>query len=127
MSRRTDKKKLKKINSAVVSETPVVEEAPVVEETPVVEEAPVVEETPVVEEAPVVEETPVVEEAPAASSYALYIQYDYNEYSAEALAQQILEKCEDEGMDSTDLRIYVKPQDGRAYYVCAGGSSSIAL
>lgn len=37
------------------------------------------------------------------------------------LIKQILEKCEAEKMDSADLRIYVKPEDGRAYYVCQNG------
>ena len=43
------------------------------------------------------------------------------------LAEQIIEKCEAEEMDTTDLRIYVKPEDNRAYYACAGGNSSVAL
>lgn len=43
------------------------------------------------------------------------------------LTKQILEKCEAEKMDPADLRIYVKPEDGKAYYVCAGGNSSVAL
>ena len=43
------------------------------------------------------------------------------------LKELILEKCEAEEMDPKDLRIYVKPEENRAYYICAGGSSSIAL
>ena len=45
----------------------------------------------------------------------------------EELASQILEKCKAEGMDSADLKIYVKPEDKKAYYACAGGNSYIEL
>lgn len=44
-----------------------------------------------------------------------------------SLPAQILEKCKAEGMDSTDLKIYVKPEDRKAYYACAGGNSYIEL
>ena len=30
-------------------------------------------------------------------------------------------------MDSADLKIYVKPEDKKAYYACAGGNSYIEL
>ena len=43
------------------------------------------------------------------------------------LKELILEKCEAEEMDPKDLRIYVKPEENKAYYTCAGGSNSIAL
>ena len=49
------------------------------------------------------------------------------DYNAEELASQILEKCKAEGMDSADLKIYVKPEDKKAYYACAGGNSYIEL
>lgn len=62
-----------------------------------------------------------------AKEYTLYLQYQNREYNMADLTKQILEKCEAEKMDSADLRIYVKPEDGKAYYVCAGGSSSVAL
>ena len=58
-----------------------------------------------------------------AKEYTLYIQYQ----NRDDLTKQILEKCGAEKMDPADLRIYVKPEDGKAYYVCAGGSSSVAL
>lgn len=60
-------------------------------------------------------------------NYTLYLQYQDREYSMADLKELILEKCEAEEMDPTGLKIYVKPDDNRAYYVCAGGSSSIAL
>ena len=62
-----------------------------------------------------------------AKEYTLYIQYQNREYNMADLTKQILEKCGAEKMDPADLRIYVKPEDGRAYYVCAGGNSSVAL
>ena len=62
-----------------------------------------------------------------AKEYTLYIQYQNREYNMADLTKQILEKCGAEKMDPADLRIYVKPEDGKAYYVCAGGSSSVAL
>lgn len=57
----------------------------------------------------------------------LYLQYQDREYSMPELKELILEKCEAEEMDPKDLRIYVKPEENRAYYICAGGSNSIAL
>ena len=30
-------------------------------------------------------------------------------------------------MDSSDLKIYVKPEDKKAYYACAGGTGAIEL
>lgn len=60
-------------------------------------------------------------------NYTLYLQYQDQEYSMPELKELILEKCEAEEMDPKDLRIYVKPEENRAYYICAGGSSSIAL
>ena len=62
-----------------------------------------------------------------AKEYTLYLQYQNREYNMADLTKQILEKCEEEKMDSADLRIYIKPEDDKAYYVCAGGSSSVAL
>ena len=62
-----------------------------------------------------------------AKEYTLYLQYQNREYNMADLTKQILEKCEAEKMDPADLRIYVKPEDGKAYYVCAGGNSSVAL
>lgn len=62
-----------------------------------------------------------------AKEYTLYLQYQNREYNMADLTKQILEKCKEEKMDSADLRIYVKPEDAKAYYVCAGGSSSVAL
>lgn len=57
----------------------------------------------------------------------LYLQYQDGEYNMDELKEKVFKKCEAEKMDCTDLRIYVKPEDGKAYYVCAGGNSSVAL
>ena len=58
---------------------------------------------------------------------AFYLQYADREYNFAEIRQLVLDKCEAEEMDPKDLRIYVKPGDDKAYYTCAGGSSSIAL
>ena len=73
---------------------------------------------------------PVVETAApvnAAPTYNLFIQYQNGEYDATVLAEKILDKCKAEGMDSSDLKIYVKPEDKKAYYACAGGTGAIEL
>ena len=58
---------------------------------------------------------------------SFYLQYADREYSFAEIRQLVLDKCEAEEMDPKDLRSYVKPGDDKAYYTCAGGSSSIAL
>ena len=58
---------------------------------------------------------------------SFYLQYADREYSFAEIRQLVLDKCEAEEMDPKDLRIYVKTGDDKAYYTCAGGSSSIAL
>ena len=63
----------------------------------------------------------------AAPAYDLFIQYQNGEYDAAVLAEKILDKCKAEGMDSSDLKIYVKPEDKKAYYACAGGTGAIEL
>lgn len=112
MSRRTDKKKLKRMNDSAASQTPVTTAT-----------AASTVKTDVT--APVAETAVPVSQPSAA--YDLYIQYQGADYNAEELAAQILEKCKAEGMDSTDLKIYVKPEDRKAYYACAGGNSYIEL
>lgn len=99
MSKRTDKKKQKRFNEVHPTTT-----------------APAVQ--------PVVETTAPVNAAPA---YDLFIQYQNGEYDAAVLAEKILDKCKAEGMDSSDLKIYVKPEDKKAYYACAGGTGAIEL
>lgn len=59
--------------------------------------------------------------------YSLFLQYQSSEFNMEELKEKVFKKCETEMMDCKDLRIYVKPEDGKAYYVCAGGSSSVDL
>lgn len=99
MSKRTDKKRQKRFNEVHPTTT-----------------APAAQ--------PVVETTAPVNVAPA---YDLFIQYQNGEYDAAVLAEKILDKCKAEGMDSSDLKIYVKPEDKKAYYACAGGTGAIEL
>ena len=115
MSKRTDKKRQKRFNevhpsTATPAAQPVVETA-----------APTAEAVP---EVTVAETTAPVNAAPA---YDLFIQYQNGEYDAAVLAEKILDKCKAEGMDSSDLKIYVKPEDKKAYYACAGGTGAIEL
>ena len=115
MSKRTDKKKQKRFNEVHPTTT-----APAAQ--PVVETAaPTAEPVP---EVTVTETTALVNVAPA---YDLFIQYQNGEYDAAVLAEKILDKCKAEGMDSSDLKIYVKPEDKKAYYACAGGTGAIEL
>lgn len=111
MSRRTDKKKLKRMNESAVSQASVT--------------VATVSTVKADDAAPAAETTAPVSQPSAA--YDLYIQYQGADYNAEELASQILEKCKAEGMDSADLKIYVKPADKKAYYACAGGNSYIEL
>lgn len=99
MSKRTDKKRQKRFNEVHPTTT-----------------APAAQ--------PVVETAAPVNAAPA---YDLFIQYQNGEYNAAVLAEKILDKCKAEGMDSSDLKIYVKPEDKKAYYACAGGTGAIEL
>ena len=99
MSKRTDKKRQKRFNEVhPTTATPAAQ--------------------------PVAETTAPVNAAPA---YDLFIQYQNGEYDAAVLAEKILDKCKAEGMDSSDLKIYVKPEDKKAYYACAGGTGAIEL
>ena len=107
MSRRTDKKKQKRLNDvqpAATVSTPAAQ--------PAAETA-----------------APVTVTAPeaAAPAYDLYVQYQSQEYDAAVLADKIFEKCKAEGMDSSELKIYVKPEDKKAYYACAGGTGAVEL
>lgn len=111
MSRRTDKKKLKRMNESAVSQASVT--------------VATVSTVKADDVAPAAETTAPVSQPSAA--YDLYIQYQGADYNAEELASQILEKCKAEGMDNADLKIYVKPEDKKAYYACAGGNSYIEL
>lgn len=95
MSRRTDKKKLKRMNESAVSQASVT--------------VATVSTVKADDAAPAAETTAPVSQPSAA--YDLYIQYQGADYNAEELASQILEKCKAEGMDSADLKIYVKPED----------------
>ena len=115
MSKRTDKKRQKRFNEVHPTTT-----APAAQ--PVVETAaPTAEPVP---EVTVTETTAPVNAAPA---YDLFIQYQNGEYDAAVLAEKILDKCKAEGMDSSDLKIYVKPEDKKAYYACAGGTGAIVI
>lgn len=123
MSRRTAKKRLKKINQvqAPAAETPV--------STSVTENQESVPATAAANAQNAAAEIPAVSPVPEAKapSYEMFLQYQNAEFRIENIAQRVLEKCTAEGMDSSELKIYVKPEDRKAYYACAGGSSYIDL
>ena len=115
MSKRTDKKKQKRFNEVHPTTTAPAAQPGVETAAPAAEPVP---------EVTVTETTAPVNAAPA---YDLFIQYQNGEYDAAVLAEKILDKCKAEGMDSSDLKIYVKPEDKKAYYACAGGTGAIEL
>ena len=123
MSRRTAKKRLKKINQvqAPAAETPV--------STSVTENQESVPATAAANAQNAAAEIPAVSPVPEAKapSYEMFLQYQNAEFRIENIAQRVLEKCTAEGMDSSELKIYVKPEDRKAYYACAGGSNYIDL
>lgn len=123
MSRRTAKKRLKKINQvqAPAAETPV--------STSVKENQESVPATAAANAQNAAAEIPAVSPVPEAKapSYEMFLQYQNAEFRIENIAQRVLEKCTAEGMDSSELKIYVKPEDRKAYYACAGGSNYIDL
>ena len=138
MSRRTDKKRLKKINqtqaaapAAASSAVPAPDAVPAESSAPAAAEpAPQAEPAPAAPApaAPVQAAPAPAEPAPAASAgYEMFLQYQNLEFGIGDIAESILEKCSAEHMDSADLKIYVKPEDKKAYYVCAGGNSFIDL
>ena len=86
------------------------------------ETAPVPEES-----ASAVQETAPVPAECKAAAYDMFLQYQNLEFDITNLTARILDKCASENMDSSDLKIYVKPEDSKAYYVCAGGNSFIDL
>lgn len=123
MSRRTAKKRLKKINQvqAPAAVTPV--------STSVTENQDSVPTSAAANAQNSAAEIPAVSPVPEAKalSYEMFLQYQNAEFRIEIIAERVLEKCTAEGMDSSELKIYVKPEDRKAYYVCAGGSSYIDL
>ena len=123
MSRRTAKKRLKKINQvqAPAAATPV--------STSVTENQDSVPTSEAANAQNAAAEIPAVSSVPEAKapSYEMFLQYQNAEFRIENIAQRVLEKCTAEGMDSSELKIYVKPEDRKAYYACAGGSSYIDL
>ena len=123
MSRRTDKKRLKKINQTQAA-APAAASAAV----PVPEAVPAEGSAPASTEAAPQAAPAQAEPAPSASAgYEMFLQYQNYEFDIDDIAKSILEKCSAEHMDSADLKIYVKPEDKKAYYVCAGGNSFIDL
>ena len=124
MSKRTDKKKQKKVNDIAVA-TPVNAE-PVVKEVEVIKE--VVKEVPVIQE--VVRE--VIKEVPAKKEHDVdfYIQFNNDEYLTKDVVANIKSKLASEGtIVSADnkLSIYLKPQDKKAYYTYMDINGSIDL
>ena len=128
MSRRTDKKRLKKINQTQAAAPAAASAAvPVPEAVPAEVSAPAATEA-APQAAPAQAEPAQAEPAPSASAgYEMFLQYQNYEFDIDDIAKSILEKCSAEHMDSADLKIYVKPEDKKAYYVCAGGNSFIDL
>ena len=123
MSRRTDKKRLKKINQTQAA-APAAASAAV----PAPEAVPVEVSAAAAAEADPQAAPAQAEPAPSASAgYEMFLQYQNYEFDIDDIAKSILEKCSAEHMDSADLKIYVKPEDKKAYYVCAGGNSFIDL
>ena len=123
MSRRTDKKRLKKINQTQAA-TPAAASAAV----PAPEAVPAEVSAPAAAEAAPQAAPAQAEPTPSASAgYEMFLQYQNYEFDIDDIAKSILEKCSAEHMDSADLKIYVKPEDKKAYYVCAGGNSFIDL
>lgn len=124
MSRRTDKKRLKKINQTQAAAPAAASAAvPVPEAVPAEVSAPAAAAEAAPQAAPA-----QAEPAPSASAgYEMFLQYQNYEFDIDDIAKSILEKCSAEHMDSADLKIYVKPEDKKAYYVCAGGNSFIDL
>ena len=136
MSRRTNKKRLKKINQTQTAGTAAAASAPAQQSEEVHTEsvaaaapAAVQQETaPAPEEsASAVQETAPVPAECKAAAYDMFLQYQNLEFDITDLTARILDKCVSENMDSSDLKIYVKPEDSKAYYVCAGGNSFIDL
>ena len=123
MSRRTDKKRLKKINQTQAAASAAASAA-----VPVPEAVPAEVSAPAATEAAPQAAPAQAEPAPSASAgYEMFLQYQNYEFDIDDIAKSILEKCSAEHMDSADLKIYVKPEDKKAYYVCAGGNSFIDL
>ena len=125
MSRRTDKKRLKKINQTQAAAPAAASAAvPVPEAVPAEVSAPAAAAAEAAPQAAPAQAEP----APSASAgYEMFLQYQNYEFDIDDIAKSILEKCSAEHMDSADLKIYVKPEDKKAYYVCAGGNSFIDL
>ena len=127
MSRRTDKKRLKKINQTQAA-APAAASAAASAAVPVPEAVPAEVSAPAATEAAPQAAPAQAEPAPSASAgYEMFLQYQNYEFDIDDIAKSILEKCSAEHMDSADLKIYVKPEDKKAYYVCAGGNSFIDL
>lgn len=123
MSRRTDKKRLKKINQTQAAAPAAASSAvPAPDAVPAESSAPAAAEP-----APQAEPAPAAPAPTASAGYEMFLQYQNFEFGIGDIAESILEKCSAEHMDSADLKIYVKPEDKKAYYVCAGGNSFIDL
>ena len=128
MSRRTNKKRLKKINQTQTAGTAAAASAPAQQSEEVhTESVPVEETVTAAASAAVQQETAPVPAECKAAAYDMFLQYQNLEFDITDLTARILDKCASENMDSSDLKIYVKPEDSKAYYVCAGGNSFIDL
>lgn len=74
---------------------------------------------------------PVMAKVPAPSEQIdFYIQYQNQEYLEKDIIEKIKEKCKNEGTEITGaekLSVYLKPEDGKAYFTCAGFSSFVEV
>ena len=142
MSRRTNKKRLKKINQTQTSGTAAAASAPAQQSEEVHTESVPVEETVTAaasaavqqelllyrrESASAVQETAPVPAECKAAAYDMFLQYQNLEFDITDLTARILDKCASENMDSSDLKIYVKPEDSKAYYVCGRAGTALSI
>lgn len=61
---------------------------------------------------------------------AFYIQYQNQEYLQKEIVEKVLEKCKNDGASTaalSDLSIYLKPEDKKAYFAYNGKNGFIDL
>ncbi len=71
------------------------------------------------EKAPVEKKAPAAKAAPAECAVKVFVQYNGKEYDTAALVEQVRAAYAAEGHRVSaikELNLYVKPEDGKAYY-----------
>ena len=71
------------------------------------------------EKAPVEKKAPAAKAAPAECAVKVFVQYNGKEYDTAALVEQVKAAYAAEGHRVSaikELNLYVKPEDGKAYY-----------